>query len=597
METLEKIVQYCKELNTFGALMINGEWGIGKTYLVEHELQENLKEEYMVVRISLFGSKSIDEIKENVQKACYKKLMDDMTQNRSDKKKLKELKNSMNRNTIFIFLELIKKANLPIIKDFQNLKLYECIPIEPTMINQKKLILIFDDLERCQLNTIEILGLINEYCENKGIKTIVITNEEKLEKGKEERTNYQEIKEKAIVRTLNYKPNYPIIINNIVKEYRTGINDDNQYKDFLTENGIKLLERFSITNIDGINLRSIKCAIQEFEIVFKYLKETDLSDEMNNFFLTFVSYLSEYRSMGHKEKISNSYLNKKYLGLYQEKYLLESLKKWIERNDWDYNLFEVEVKSMIEARKDTAPKDIIKDTELMNLDENIIEQGFKDYLDMVYSGSLTIDEYIILFENISDARTIVYEFPIQINLEELEKGVKCCLNKVLASDNPNDNGRRNLSEQNLNLLPQELEILKLIKNFKVQEMQMFRINKRKYIDMFNHNQLFDLYYFNDKKFNYFDEEMADAILKCYEKDNNYERAYIINSFERNWKYCSESPNMIIAESLQNFKYLKERLEALNVKEEAYKIKISRNNQFIEMVDKIIDSLETKNPNC
>lgn len=38
----------------------------------------------------------------------------------------------------------------------------------------------FDDLERTNINEIDVLGCINEYCENKHIKTIIVANEDEI---------------------------------------------------------------------------------------------------------------------------------------------------------------------------------------------------------------------------------------------------------------------------------------------------------------------------------------------------------------------------------------------------------------------------------
>ena len=43
-----------------------------------------------------------------------------------------------------------------------------------SQIGDKKVILIFDDLERANLSVIDLLGCINEYCENMHINTIKV---------------------------------------------------------------------------------------------------------------------------------------------------------------------------------------------------------------------------------------------------------------------------------------------------------------------------------------------------------------------------------------------------------------------------------------
>ena len=55
MKTIDELVYYCNEPDPVGALMLTGEWGCGKTFLIEHELKEKLKDTHIFVCVSLFG--------------------------------------------------------------------------------------------------------------------------------------------------------------------------------------------------------------------------------------------------------------------------------------------------------------------------------------------------------------------------------------------------------------------------------------------------------------------------------------------------------------------------------------------------------------
>ena len=160
----------------------------------------------------------------------------------------------------------------------------DCIPIEPNIAG-KKVILVFDDLERSTLDEVAVLGCINEYCENKHIKTIIVANEGKiLEKnsGREvdeeqaddskirtiSKIQYSEIKEKIVVRTIKNIPDYESIFTKIISEYNT---KEEKYKQFLIENKMSLVNVFLSGDI--ANIRSIKCAIQDFQRVFVELRK------------------------------------------------------------------------------------------------------------------------------------------------------------------------------------------------------------------------------------------------------------------------------------------------------------------------------------
>ena len=44
MSSLNELIHYCNEPDPVGALMLTGEWGCGKTYLIEKELSEALND-------------------------------------------------------------------------------------------------------------------------------------------------------------------------------------------------------------------------------------------------------------------------------------------------------------------------------------------------------------------------------------------------------------------------------------------------------------------------------------------------------------------------------------------------------------------------
>ena len=70
-------------------------------------------------------------------------------------------------------------------------------------IFEKKVILVFDDLERTNISYTDLLGCINDYCENQGFNTIIVANEEKIEDKSDDGLSYLEIKEK-IVKQLSF---------------------------------------------------------------------------------------------------------------------------------------------------------------------------------------------------------------------------------------------------------------------------------------------------------------------------------------------------------------------------------------------------------
>lgn len=66
------------------------------------------------------------------------------------------------------------------------------MPISSRMF-EKKVILVFDDLERSNISSTDLLGCINDYCENQSFNTIIIANEEKIKDSADNELSYHEI--------------------------------------------------------------------------------------------------------------------------------------------------------------------------------------------------------------------------------------------------------------------------------------------------------------------------------------------------------------------------------------------------------------------
>jgi hypothetical protein len=71
MDTLEELIYYCKVEKPAGALLLGGEWGCGKTYMIDHALKDKLRDTHIIIRISLFGISSIEALHNEVKKAWF----------------------------------------------------------------------------------------------------------------------------------------------------------------------------------------------------------------------------------------------------------------------------------------------------------------------------------------------------------------------------------------------------------------------------------------------------------------------------------------------------------------------------------------------
>ena len=126
--------------------------------------------------------------------------------------------------------KIAKSANMLLSIDIHDFLPIEkevyCIVAGEEQPVKKKLVLVFDDFERCKIGVIDLLGIINTYVEDKRIKTIVIASEDNIE----DEENYKTFKEKVVERTVKLDMEYRRIQQEMIEDYKT---ETSEYKEFL----------------------------------------------------------------------------------------------------------------------------------------------------------------------------------------------------------------------------------------------------------------------------------------------------------------------------------------------------------------------------
>lgn len=163
------IAEYFKNPIAEYAVMIDGDWGSGKTYFLTHSLMRIMEtidlgkdKRRKYAYVSLYGAKSIDEISKEIVFQCL---------GRKNKKKVETV------DTVLETASNILTASLGAV----NIDLSK---IKDTLakIDINNWIICFDDLERCCLPINEILGYFNRLVEHNKCKIIVLANEKEIGK-------------------------------------------------------------------------------------------------------------------------------------------------------------------------------------------------------------------------------------------------------------------------------------------------------------------------------------------------------------------------------------------------------------------------------
>ena len=294
-ELVESILDYVRSDYTDYAIMINGEWGSGKTYFWNHKIRNKIEtmhingKQFTTIYMSLYGISNLEEIS--------KKIFIETTQLMD--KNLKKFMNSNNQTNIPEYA----KTGLDMANFFGVTQNGDRIDYADFFSTDDK-ILCFDDLERANVDVIDILGYINNFVEHDHIKTIIICNEkelatklkssnlemktfiatyllekegdlskvsdkpivekiqDKIEYVFDKANDYERIKEKLIGETFEYAPEFTYIINGLLMRYE----NDPELIRFLRENTRLIISTFNKSGTR--NLRILKHALNDFKKIF-----------------------------------------------------------------------------------------------------------------------------------------------------------------------------------------------------------------------------------------------------------------------------------------------------------------------------------------
>lgn len=542
MDTLAELKYYCQEENTFGALLLTGKWGCGKTHLINHQLCEDveMKKKYAFLKISLFGESSTETIHKKIKFEYLSQMLPDKSNAISST--IDKIKN---------IVPFIKKTH--IFGDVAS----AVISLDPTdfievknQMSKRKILLIFDDLERCNINTIDLLGCINDYCENKSIKVIIIANEnrlKKLEASESQSIQYDTIKEKLIARTVYYEPQYDQIIGEIIASFKA---QPVEYKAFLEKNQAKICNVFNKGNIK--NLRSLKCCIQDFQRIYQAFINANYMSKIDETFISFLIYTLELKAGNIKtspecrDLSSTSKISNNYSEIFNYKFLLPSIREWLASGKWDEERLNAEIAERIVQEQPMKAKDKIKCNFLLDLDDDTIKEGFLDFINEAYNGMISLNDYVLFIQNLSFAKKIDYKFPLNIEYNKLEIGLEECFNHLNKDDNGDSTVRKVINEEDLKFLnPHEKQLYNKIKGYRDENIQVYESNKNHYLNALKEgssNQLLDC---ENKIYKALDEEIAVAVFDYYQQMPSDNRRYFIGDFSRMWKSNMQFPGLSI----------------------------------------------------
>lgn len=335
---LNVLNNYIKNPKMQYAILIDGDWGSGKTYFIKNNF---VKDNKNIVYIPLNGIKNREEID---KKIYYKIIENNIPNNITKSKGIKLLKKT--GGAIFsITNELIKNVFKIDISGIKNINGSEIISL---FKNISDYILVFDDLERCEMPINEILGYINDYVEHRNVKCIIVANEQEINKinyddnyelkvlsclkddidygEKQENSThynlnnkntkkvdiskiknrvlnmyegnkkYKAIKEKLIGITIKYIPDIEKVYDQLIIEYK---NQNEELYGFLKENKQSCIDILKLNNCS--NIRTMIFILDRFEILYNEINNINIDKKGTIINLVFRNVI--FSSVGIKQGI------------------------------------------------------------------------------------------------------------------------------------------------------------------------------------------------------------------------------------------------------------------------------------------------------
>ena len=272
------------------AVLLKGKWGCGKTHFINHWIDAykgNPTTEQVLesIYVSLYGLSDTKQITTAINRVICPILYGKAA--KAGKVLAKIASAMVLKHEVDLNYDGISDLSINI--GIDSLSKFKS---NDSLANSKKL-LIFDDLERCDIPMKKLLGYLNFFVEQCNCHLIVIGDEDKIAEG-ENKKIFGEFKEKTIGREFE-------IATDIHSALDTFVNQTPK-NDFVVGHQEQIEKFFAMTECD--NLRILRQALWDFsrfeESMTDFLGDSRYEDIMIHVLGTYIISYCEYRGKNHQ---------------------------------------------------------------------------------------------------------------------------------------------------------------------------------------------------------------------------------------------------------------------------------------------------------
>ena len=440
-EIIEVVKEYLNSNIYNYAVMIDGEWGSGKTYFIKNILMEKIEQDTIsnssnnekikrIIYISLYGVNSTDDISNSIYLSIINESVDSNEKN-------KKARSFVNENRV---ARVISRIGIDFLKN-KGVDYKQCLDIIGEAFYINNYVFVFDDLERCNCDINEVLGYINNLVEHDGIKVILVANESEIGKYNESqnielkyllasnnnikydetsklnedknnkeisvkelktRTDlifnqnilYNKIKEKLVGVTIKYKPDLFQIQNELIDKHIK----DPSLKEYLKKN-LEESIGYALQN-NHINLRTYQFFLSKLCRLNEYIKE-NYTDNYKEIMDELVKYCYKVSVMYKSGKYQYQWEGEQLYGHISFKYAqyitgFRFVDDYLVYSKFDNNQINTTLDLYLDEKEKMKnnPDDPLRKYECWwEIDEVDLREGIKEIKNKLESGGYGINDF------------------------------------------------------------------------------------------------------------------------------------------------------------------------------------------------------------
>ncbi len=284
------LIKYIENPDPQYAIMLKGNWGSGKTFFINkwiEDYKEKLGEEIILepIYVSLYGLKDTAQITTEIDRKLHPILYSKGV--KMIKKLLKVAGKIVLRTNVDFDINNDNKKDMQINATLDSLSLLTSKSDKDLNIGSK--LIIFDDLERCNIDIKNLLGYINSFVEHGACHVIIIGDETKVD----DKKILQEFKEKTIGREFEIVTDEENALDFFIEEMKL--------TKWIVNNKEFILDCFKSTKCN--NLRLLRQSLYDFNVLYNELDSNLINKGetlLKSLLGTYIVIYSEYRGQNYQ---------------------------------------------------------------------------------------------------------------------------------------------------------------------------------------------------------------------------------------------------------------------------------------------------------